>query len=422
MVRDRAGIDRRAGLASLRGGIVCLCLAGFAAQASASELNSDPSAGPVPSPRSTLQAEIAQLKAELAAAVGPDDEELDRLARARAALDEARRSIAEAAMAAKAEQDRSALVLAATIARTVRESRHDAIGHGYEQRLGTALTLSAVALKTRRGEASSRLAVAQRLDVLVEAAARQSERVRDARDRLAEHRSELQERLAEAELALSQLPEPLPEMAAEPVAAEATERAERALTADADPAIAWPAPPSEIPAPAAGPPDQPVLNDYARLVDDLDRLALVAPDMDLEASSRTAQPDPVVNKGWPIAGSISGGFGEDGQGPLDKGLTFVSDLAQPVRAPRSGTVVFAGPFLSFGLLLIVDHGHEYHSLLAGAARLDVRVGDVVVAGQIVGSIDGSEAVPARLYLELRHNGRPINPLPWLAAREDKVRG
>lgn len=419
MVRDRSGIDRRAGLASLRGGIVGLCLAGFAAQASASELNSEPPAGSGPSSRVTLQAEIAQLKAELAAAVGPDDEELDRLERARAALDEAQRSVAKAAMAAKAKQDRSALVLAAAIARTVRESRHDAIGHGYAQRLGTALTLSAAALKTRRGEASSRLAVAHRLDILVGASARQSERARDARDRLAEHRSELQERLAEAELALSQLPEPLPEVIDEPVAAET---AERTLTADADPAIAWPAPPSDVPAPAAGPPDQPVLNDYARLVDDLDRLALVAPDMDPEASSRVAQPDPVVNKGWPIAGSISGGFGEDGQGPLDKGLTFVSDLAQPVRAPRSGTVVFAGPFLSFGLLLIVDHGHEYHSLLAGAARLDVRVGDVVVAGQIVGSIDGSEAVPARLYLELRHNGRPINPLPWLAAREDKVRG
>jgi septal ring factor EnvC (AmiA/AmiB activator) len=121
-------------------------------------------------------------------------------------------------------------------------------------------------------------------------------------------------------------------------------------------------------------------------------------------------------------GAVSTRFDQRGAGLLDRGVTFASDLVQPVRTPRGGVVAFAGPFKSFGLLLIVEHGHEYHSLLAGMARLDVRVGDVVVAGQAIGSIAGSETMPARLYLELRHNGRPVNPLPWLAAREDKVRG
>jgi septal ring factor EnvC (AmiA/AmiB activator) len=115
-------------------------------------------------------------------------------------------------------------------------------------------------------------------------------------------------------------------------------------------------------------------------------------------------------------------FGEDGDGPLDRGITIVSARSQPVRMPRDGVVAFAGPFKSLGLLLIVDHGQEYHSLLAGMSRLDVRQGDVVVAGQAVGAIDGGEASPARLYLELRHGGRPVNPMPWLAARQDKVRG
>ena len=155
--------------------------------------------------------------------------------------------------------------------------------------------------------------------------------------------------------------------------------------------------------------------------EELGHLVLSAPDMDAPVLPFIA-PDPSGQSRFPISGEVTHGFDKDGLGPFERGLTFATGVAQPVRAPRGGTIAFAGRFMSFGLLLIVDHGDEYHSLLAGMARLDVGVGDVVVAGQAVGSIFGSDAVPARLYLELRHNGRPVNPLPWLAAREDKVRG
>ena len=169
--------------------------------------------------------------------------------------------------------------------------------------------------------------------------------------------------------------------------------------------------------PAAGP----AVPEAARAAMLPDGLALLAPDPDLGPLVLRSR-DAAEAGGLPIVGPVSTRFDRAGAGLLDRGITFASELAQPVRAPRTGVVAFAGPFKSFGLLLIVEHGHEYHSLLAGMARLDVRVGDVVVAGQTIGSITGSEAMPGRLYLELRHNGRPVNPLPWLAAREDKVRG
>ena len=412
---------------SVRALAVCLTLAGHAGRAPAAEPDADIAAVSEPASRTALLTRIAALKDELSGLDAPGEDELERLERAHAALDGAHRMIAGAAEAAAAERDDGALVLAATIARAVRESRHEAVKGADALKLRTMLALSAGTLRSSNAEAASRLAVARRVDLLAKASGRQSALLREARVRIDQRRSELQARIAEAEAALGRMRESVPEPAAPPAPADeapwlpADPLLAGPLLAEPDPAIAWSFAGSEPPAPGAGP-SAPSTGSASPFVDDLDDLALAAPDGEIDAPAPSAPADPVVNSGWPIAGSISGAFGEDGAGPLDQGLTFVSDRAQPVRAPRSGTVVFAGPFLGFGLLLIVDHGHEYHSLLSGAARLDVRVGDVVVAGQIVGSIDGSEAVPARLYLELRHNGRPINPLPWLAAREDKVRG
>jgi septal ring factor EnvC (AmiA/AmiB activator) len=69
--------------------------------------------------------------------------------------------------------------------------------------------------------------------------------------------------------------------------------------------------------------------------------------------------------------------------------------------------------------LIIEHGDGYHSLLAGLERIDGAVGQWLVAGEPVGVMPTGDA---SLYLELRHHDQPINPLPWLATREDKVSG
>ena len=84
--------------------------------------------------------------------------------------------------------------------------------------------------------------------------------------------------------------------------------------------------------------------------------------------------------------------------------------------------MFAAPFKSYGLLLIIEHQREYHTLLWGFAKLAVGVGDRVRAGQIVGVMDVMRIVPPGLDVELRRNGRPVDPLPWLAGSSSKVRG
>ena len=90
-------------------------------------------------------------------------------------------------------------------------------------------------------------------------------------------------------------------------------------------------------------------------------------------------------------------------------------------------MAFAGPFRGYGLLLIIAHGEAYHTLLAGMAGITVAVGDELVAGEPVGvmsarSDQGSGDAAPELYVELRHRGEPVDPLPWMAADSGKVSG
>jgi septal ring factor EnvC (AmiA/AmiB activator) len=99
-------------------------------------------------------------------------------------------------------------------------------------------------------------------------------------------------------------------------------------------------------------------------------------------------------------------------------LTFPGAPGQRVAAPVEGKVVFAGTFKSYGWLLILEHEREYHTLLWGFARLDVRRGDQVHVGQIVGIMDAQGDDPPVLHVERRRNGRPID----LAASSNGIQG
>ena len=72
--------------------------------------------------------------------------------------------------------------------------------------------------------------------------------------------------------------------------------------------------------------------------------------------------------------------------------------------------------------MIIEHTDGYHSLIAGLARIDVVNRQWVLAGEPVGIVGTTESPGARLYLELRQGGRPIDPQPWLAADKRKVDG
>lgn len=125
---------------------------------------------------------------------------------------------------------------------------------------------------------------------------------------------------------------------------------------------------------------------------------------------------------YPANGRLVGRFGEDtGLGSTRKGISLETRPGAQVVAPYDGTVAFAGPFRGYGRLLIIEHSEGYHSLLAGMGRIDSSLGQHVTAGEPVGVMPSTDAKPT-LYIELRHRGEPINPVPWLTARNSKVSG
>jgi septal ring factor EnvC (AmiA/AmiB activator) len=124
--------------------------------------------------------------------------------------------------------------------------------------------------------------------------------------------------------------------------------------------------------------------------------------------------------------------GSDGAGGAEKGISLATRAGAQVTTPCDGWVVYAGPFRSYGQLLILNAGGGYHVLIAGMGRISVNIGQFVLTGEPVAtmgttsqvaSILATNASQPVLYIEFRKDGTPIDPGPWWAANEgEKVRG
>jgi septal ring factor EnvC (AmiA/AmiB activator) len=125
----------------------------------------------------------------------------------------------------------------------------------------------------------------------------------------------------------------------------------------------------------------------------------------------------------PARGRIIKTFGESqGYGPAAKGISIQTRPGAQVIVPFDGEVSYAGEFRGYGQLLIIAHGQGYHTLLAGLSRIDVVVGQLLLANEPVGEMGKSGRINPKLYVELRHRGEAINPLPWLALNNGRVKG
>lgn len=125
------------------------------------------------------------------------------------------------------------------------------------------------------------------------------------------------------------------------------------------------------------------------------------------------------NLDWPADGRIAARFGGTmAQGHLRRnGVLFNTDEEAEVKAVHHGRVVFSNWLRGFGLMTIIDHGDGYMTLYGHSSSLLSTPGDWVQAGQIIalaGRTGGTED-PA-VYFELRHQGKPQNPEPWLRRR------
>ncbi len=136
----------------------------------------------------------------------------------------------------------------------------------------------------------------------------------------------------------------------------------------------------------------------------------------------------------PVAGSQLRGFGDaDGAGGTTRGISLETRPGALVSAPSDAWVVYAGPFRSFGQLLILNAGGGYYLLLAGMQRIDVALNQFVLAGEPVAvmgetseaaaTIVGSGTGQPVLYIEFRKDGMSVDPAPWWTKPlGEKVRG
>ncbi len=120
---------------------------------------------------------------------------------------------------------------------------------------------------------------------------------------------------------------------------------------------------------------------------------------------------------------------QDEVGNVSKGISIESRTAAQVISPTDGWVVYADDFRSYGQLLIINAGGGYHVVLAGMRRIDVSLGQFVLAGEPVAvmganapaSGQAKKASPV-LYVEFRKDGRAVDPGPWWADGIGKVQG
>jgi lipoprotein NlpD len=98
------------------------------------------------------------------------------------------------------------------------------------------------------------------------------------------------------------------------------------------------------------------------------------------------------------------------------GILLLGELGQPVHAACSGRVVYVGNGLrGYGNLIIIKHGDNLLSAYAHTRELKVREGQEVQGGEVIAQMGTGPHQIAALYFEIRLNGKPVDPLPYLTA-------
>jgi septal ring factor EnvC (AmiA/AmiB activator) len=127
----------------------------------------------------------------------------------------------------------------------------------------------------------------------------------------------------------------------------------------------------------------------------------------------------------PVSGTFKRRYGaKDDNGGVMQGDMLATQSGAIVTAPADGGVLYAGPFRSYGQLLILDAGGGYHVVLAGMSRISVAPGQAVLAGEPVGAMGEARVASTsarnvngpELYVEFRKDGKPVDPAPWWTER------
>ncbi len=416
---------------------VRVCAAGFGlaallALALGAAAQGDPATGPVSAQRKQrlqseqreLRARLAQLKKQLAESESAHSEASDALAASESAISAVNRRLHELAQSRSQVETQIGALQERQRSTQSRQSLH-------EQAVGQMLRTQAV-LQTRRpwqelldGTTPGTQALAQvYVDRVIHAELRQVEDLRARHEELAELEASSRERKAElASIAHEERAgraQLLQQQAARKVTLVRLSReiaGQRRSVASLE-------------------------HDEARLGALIDQIAkLLADQARRRAAARQAAPGAPAHaeppglaafsalRGkleLPVSGELGSRFGaarraEDGQAqpgaPSWKGLFIRAPAGSEVHAIAAGRVVFADWLRGFGNLMILDHGNGLLSVYGNNETLLHSVGDSVQAREViaaVGNTGGSQ--DSGLYFEMRYQGKPFDPLAWVASR------
>jgi septal ring factor EnvC (AmiA/AmiB activator) len=166
---------------------------------------------------------------------------------------------------------------------------------------------------------------------------------------------------------------------------------------------------------------------YERTVKELEESSQKLQEM-IKKLEKEKVPKSVTGKGfrrlkghlpWPVSGKVVVPYGKYKDPKFNitvikNGIEIKAARREMPKAITGGRVVYADWFKGYGLLLIINHGSGYHSLYGNLSEIFHEPGDIINKGTAVGKIGKSSLlnIPT-LYFEIRHKGKPVNPMRWL---------
>jgi septal ring factor EnvC (AmiA/AmiB activator) len=122
---------------------------------------------------------------------------------------------------------------------------------------------------------------------------------------------------------------------------------------------------------------------------------------------------------WPVRGAVTSPFGKSKHPEFAvevfrKGIDIEAPLGQAIKVVEKGRVAFADRLTGYGRMVIVDHGERFFTVYAHLSEIFKKTGDEIGQGEVIGLVGDSDSLAgAKLYFEMRRDGRSVDPMPWL---------
>jgi septal ring factor EnvC (AmiA/AmiB activator) len=156
-----------------------------------------------------------------------------------------------------------------------------------------------------------------------------------------------------------------------------------------------------------------------KMMDELSRRAAIRPRESPPSSSTGTGLDALRGRlDWPVRGEVIAPFGkfkhpEFAAEVVRKGIDIEAPFGEGIRAIEKGKIVYAGRFSGYGKMVIIDHGERYYTIYGHLSEILKKTGDEVGRGDILGRVGDSDSLAgAKLYFEIRKDGRSMDPVPW----------